>query len=168
MIERILLVPVMLSALGCGTMLFDPTGQSGPARVIAREPVVAGEPIAAVEPVVVRRSPDGLFRVPATINGTAVRLIVDTGATLSVIGPATLARIDDADGSSKTTGKLLTFSGEVPYRVVGVKRLDIANKAIDDAELAVIDQPGTPDVIGQDLIRLLGKVSIEEDRLTIG
>ena len=161
MIERILLVPVALSALGCGTMLFDPSGQSSPARMIAREATVTSAP------VIVRRSPDGLFRMPATIDGAPVRLIVDTGATLSVIGPATLARIGNTREPGPITGKLLTFNGEVPFRMLAVKRLEIAGKPITGVQLAVIDRPGTPDVIGQDLIERLGTVSIDADRLTI-
>lgn len=161
MVERILLVPVLLSALGCGTVLFDPAGDSTPARLIERAPPPAGAPVH------VAQSPDGLFRLPATLDGAHARLVVDTGATRSVIGPATLARIGAAPAHATHGGTLLTFSGEVPYRVVTVRRVAIAGRAIGPVELAVIDQGETPDVIGQDLIRQLGTLSIAGGRLTI-
>jgi aspartyl protease family protein len=160
MVERILLVPVLLSALGCGTVLFDPAGDSAPARMIERAPVSPGEPLQ------VRQSPDGLFRVPVDLDGATARLVVDTGATRSVIGPATLARLD-AGSTGNRGGTLLTFSGEVPYRVVTVARVAIAGRALGPVELAVIDRVGTPDVIGQDLLGRIGTLSIEGDRLTI-
>jgi len=162
MVERILLIPVLLSALGCGTVLFDPAGDSAPARMIERAPPAARDPLR------VRQSPDGLFRVPARLDGADVRLVVDTGATRSVIGPGTLARIGTATAPAINGGSLLTFSGAVPYRVVVVQRVEIAGRALGPVELAVIDQPGTPDVIGQDLIRKLGILSIEGDQLSIG
>lgn len=162
MVERILLIPVLLSALGCGTVLFDPGGDSAPGRMIKRAPPEPGEPLK------VRQSPDGLFRVPATIGGAEAKLVVDTGSTRSVIGPATLARIGPARVSvAPQGGSLLTFNGAVPYRVVLVDRVEIGGRVLGPAELAVIDLPGTPDVIGQDLIRQLGSLSIESEQLSI-
>lgn len=161
MVERILLVPVLLSALGCGTVLFDPAGDSTPARMIERASPAPGEPLR------VSQSPDGLFRIPALLDGAHARLVVDTGATRSVIGPNTLARIGAAPARVVRGGSLLTFSGEVPYRVVTVARVEIAGSTFGPVELAVIDHADTPDVIGQDLIGRMGTLSIENGQLTI-
>lgn len=161
MVERILLVPVLLSALGCGAVLFDPAEGTASARVVERIPVREQARIN------LRKSPDGLFRMPARLDGTPATLIVDTGSTRSVIARRTLQRIGAPNPPQASRGALLTFDGEVPYTLATIRRLEIAGQVIGPIEVAVIDGAQVPDVLGQDIIAQLGIISIAQDRMII-
>lgn len=166
MLERILLIPVLASALGCGAALF---GSAPTPELETRLPPTrdtGGENVLSVT-----RSPDGLFRVPVVIGTASASFVVDTGASRTVVGQSTLARLTSGqpqgrDFTSAPSGKLLTFSGTVPYRLVSVERMRIGTREFGPVSLAVIDHPHTPDVIGQDLIVRMGEVTIRGEELS--
>ncbi|QYU69075.1 retroviral-like aspartic protease family protein [Leptolyngbya sp. 15MV] len=120
----------------------------------------------------VARSPDGLFRVPVVFGETNAPFVVDTGASRTVVSGATLARlaggnVDQDHGGTRAGGTLLTFSGEVPYRLVTVDRIRIGSRELGPAQVAVINRPHAPDVIGQDLIARMGEVTIRGAELSL-
>lgn len=118
--------------------------------------------------VAIPRGADGLFRIEARLNGAPVRLVLDTGSSLTVLSARDAARIGLAPRTLRYNERLETGGGHVP-----VARSTIASATVMDRDLAglpvMVARSYFPvSVLGQDVIARLGTVSINADILVIG
>ena len=120
-----------------------------------------------VTKLVIRRSQDQLFRIPAHIGPHSLDLIVDTGATYSTISRSTARQIGLADGASGSAGRLMTLNGSVSYRRVTAPAVTIAGRIMTDVDFVVVDSQGVPPVLGQNLLSRLGPMTLDRDELTL-
>ncbi len=166
MFDRILLLaltPLTLAggAVGWTSISHPPTvastGEGGERAAI--------EPGAA--PITLHRSADGLFRAPVRINGQRVHMIVDTGATRSVLSSRAGRLMAVASGARAGSGTMRTMSGAARYRETRPVSMAIGSRRIDQIRLVVVDAPGDIAVVGQDVLRQLGTVTINGDELTL-
>ncbi|MDZ3833695.1 MAG: retropepsin-like aspartic protease [Sphingopyxis sp.] len=135
-------------------------------RVDSSKPAAAPEALAAppaVAPII--RSPDGLFRASVVIEGRSVPMIIDTGATRSVLSSHVAKRLELAI-DSRGSGSLATINGTTRYRLAAVDTLRIGQRSLHDMKLIVPDGPTRVSLLGQDVLQRLGPIRIDADRLT--
>jgi aspartyl protease family protein len=117
----------------------------------------------AIAPII--RSPDGLFRATVTIGGRSIPMIIDTGATRSVLSSHIAKRLDLVI-DSRGGGSLATINGRTRYRLATVDTLHIGQRSLHDMKLILADGPTRVSLLGQDALQQLGPIRIDADQLT--
>lgn len=111
------------------------------------------------------RSPDGLFRAIVTIEGHNVPMIIDTGATKSVLSTHIAKRLG-LTINSRSSGSLAAVNGTTRYRLAIVDTLRIGQRSLHDMTLIITDGPTRMSMLGQDALQRLGPIRIDADQLT--
>ncbi|MEO7026968.1 MAG: aspartyl protease family protein [Caulobacteraceae bacterium] len=101
--------------------------------------------------------------VPASINGTDVRLIADSGAFFSLISPAMAAQLKLPLTTSPYLDTLTGIGGSVGTRVTRVAALTLAGQALHNAEFLVAGNGLGPEVAGLIGQNILGFADVEYD-----
>jgi aspartyl protease family protein len=104
---------------------------AGPVRVAGSETPAAGQEI------VLTASGDGHFITQGRINGNAVTLMVDTGATVVSIGQADADRLG-INYKNAPSGFANTANGRVPVRSVMLNTLRVGDVELSGIEAIVI------------------------------
>lgn len=161
-----LLVVAMLVALASGMLMAMPrAGGVYPTGLDTATPTQLME--ARVEPkvgsVLIRRHSDGLFYLTAPVNGQPVRFIVDTGASMVVLGGADAARTGVLSGAPVAA---ITAGGSSAMNRATIARLDLAGRRLHDVQ-AVIASEGQVSLIGQNALSQLDSVSFKGNELII-
>lgn len=110
---------------------------------------------------------DGHFWVTAAINGVPRRMLIDSGATITAIAPATVreARIDTSNGFAPVV--LQTANGAAPARTGRIDELSVGN--IVARNLRVVTSPGLGnlDVLGMNFLSKLQSWRVEGRMLVL-
>lgn len=114
-----------------------------------------------------RRAADGLFYVHASANGTAVRFVIDTGATVVVLTRQDAAKLGLSYDSLGRNGRMNTVGGPSAMKWAEIERLEMAGKKLEGVAAAVVDQGLPVSLLGQNALSLLGTVTLKGDVLTI-
>lgn len=110
------------------------------------------------------RDRDGLFYISASVNGTPVRFVVDTGASMMVLSKADAAAAHVATPLASTT--IVTADGTAPMYKGRVDRLDVAGLSLNGVPVAIV--PGSQvSLIGGDVLSRMQSVTIKGDHLEI-
>ncbi len=117
--------------------------------------------------VVVHRDLDGLFRVPVDVAGARVAMVVDTGATRSILAAQTARTIAGLPQPTRQRGQIRTLSGTRAFAVADDARLAVHGRSVDGVDLAIMETPDAVSVLGQDILPRLGRLTLDGDRLTI-
>ena len=100
------------------------------------------------------------FLVEATVNDRLqVTLILDTGASISVIKPTVLANLIMLNANSDRVTTLNTANGAVTAPLVQLESLSISGNAVRGVTVASIDLTGLPNIdglLGMDYLRHFG------------
>jgi hypothetical protein len=118
--------------------------ESSPRDPEAAEPAAPGTiVVSAGDPIVAE----------AHLNGVPLTLLVDTGATRTVISPAALARAG-VDVSAGRPVKIVGVTGTAEAREVAVPRLDVAGTQIGPLSVFAHDVPSlrTDGLLGRDVL----------------
>ncbi|MEZ5560365.1 MAG: retropepsin-like aspartic protease [Pseudomonadales bacterium] len=110
--------------------------------------------LAAAEGIPVERS-DGALYVPARMGGNRVRLLVDTGATTTVVSAAVAARLGGEPLPNVV--RVRTAAGIVEARVLRVRDVQIGGLGLDALDVLVLDQapPEADGLLGMDVLSRL-------------
>lgn len=120
---------------------------------------VLGRAIADGSTVRIPMADDGHFWVDATINGSAARLMVDSGATVTTLSEATAVRTG-VDLTDLRTASVNTANGPMDVRRARVSSLGVGDISV--GELGVHVAPGNDlNVIGMNFLSRLGRWSVE-------
>ena len=112
-----------------------------------------------------RRSPDGLFRTVVKLNGHAVPMVIDTGATRSVLSSSIAKRMDLT--TIKQPGRYLaTIAGTAAYRTAPVKNVRVGSVSLGRVDMIVASGPNTISLLGQDILREIGPIRISADQIS--
>ena len=118
-----------------------------------------GQPIVAGNEVRIPMAIDGHFWVDGAINGTPVKFLVDSGATVTTIDRATAvragAKVDDARDQLVRTG-----NGMISASRGRAQSLQIASIERDDVGLHVVDGDDM-NVLGMNFLSSLTRWSVE-------
>lgn len=162
-----------------GTLLLTSTGLSLGAPS-AQAPAAAGKTFALTVPSApppgraiphpanhtVLRAQDGLFYVTATVNGKAVRFIVDTGSNVVVLTKRDAARIGLSREATAAVA-LQTVGGAAAMQRGSVDRLVVAGQSLDNVDAATVDSGLEISLLGQSALSRLQSLRFAGDRLEL-
>lgn len=136
-----------------------------PAALLARIPQDWSEP--AGHGLRLTRAEDGLFHAPIWINGRRATLIVDTGATVTVLTTADAMRLGIDCTALRDETTLRTAGGNASMRWATVRRLRIGGRVLADIEIAVVDKGLDHSLLGQDVLGSGGMLRAQGDVMEI-
>lgn len=110
---------------------------------------------------------DGHFYVDAGVNGTTLRLLVDTGATTTALTPEHARRAGLDPDSLSYTVRVNTASGTAQAAPARIDTLSISGAVLRDVPILVHRAEAGVSVLGMSTLRRFRKVSVEDDRLTV-
>ena len=119
----------------------------------------AGGPPAAGQAAEVAKSSDGHYWAQGRVNGTAVRFLVDTGATAVALTAEDAARLGLNTKTLKYGYKVMTASGQARAAEVKLASVSIAGARVNDVEALVIEKGLPSSLLG---MTYLGRLSTFE------
>lgn len=135
---------------------------ASPAPVVPASPVVP-----ALDAVEFERAPDGLFYVTGLVNGQSIRFLVDTGASVVMLTREDAATVGLKLDRAEFQSHVRTANGASAMAWTRLQNIDIAGHQLSQIDAAV-PQDGLPvSLLGQNLLRKLGVVTIDGDRLRV-
>ena len=125
----------------------------------ATAPVPVTAPAAVGTAAQVVKAEDGHYWAQARIDGRAVRVLVDTGASVVVLTRADAGRLGVAPDPASFTGRIQTASGMVRAAPVRLNTVSVAGARVDRVEALVVEQGLEYSLLG---MSYLGRLSAFE------
>ena len=125
----------------------------------ATAPVPVTAPAAVATAAQVVKADDGHYWAQARIDGRAVRVLVDTGASVVVLTRADAGRLGVAPEPASFTGRIQTASGMVRAAPVRLNTVSVAGARVDQVEALVVEQGLEYSLLG---MSYLGRLSAFE------
>lgn len=113
------------------------------------------------------RAGDSHFYADADIDGTNIRVMVDSGASIVALTRPDAEAIGIDVDRLPITGTARTAGGDVPMRTVMLDSVDIDGLEVRRVEAAVIDADMGVSLLGQSYLSRLAAVNIEGDTMTL-
>jgi aspartyl protease family protein len=118
------------------------------------------------QPVMLTRDRTGQFRIDAMVNGQTAEFLVDTGADLVALPAAEAERLGIRVDGSEYRPMLQTASGTANGAPVHIDRLYVANTELDNVDAVVVEGLQI-NLLGQSVLRRLGKVELQGDAMVL-
>lgn len=134
---------------------FDGSGEA----MAAPAPVPVVQSRATGQTAQVVKSADGHYWAQAKIDGRAVRVLVDTGASLVALTREDARRLGVDPGPEAFTGKVQTASGVVRAAPVELESVSVAGARIDKVQALVVEDGLAYSLLG---MSFLGRLSAFE------
>lgn len=158
-------------AVGCAAAphLSTPASAGAASAMFAAEepPPISAPPSRLDEALSIDRSHDGLFRLNATVEGTKLRLIVDTGASVSVLTVPDAKRLEDKSVRLSTRRRLQTVNGIVNVESRRAFNVLIMGRKIESFDYMVAGGGLRESLIGQDTLSQLGPIILTAEQLSL-
>lgn len=151
-----LVVALSIGLLTCSTR--QPTRSPAP---------TADLQIAPAHGRTITRGADGLFRVEALINGTPIRFVVDTGATLTVLCADDARRAGLLDRELVYDEWIEAGGGRVRVARTMLAKATVMDREFADLPVVVARARFPVSVVGQDILRRLPPFLIGGDALVL-
>jgi aspartyl protease family protein len=113
------------------------------------------------------RDADGLFRVEARLNGARVRMVMDTGANVTVLTARDAARAGIAITHLHFDEAVQGGGGRVATARVLLAHAHILDRDLKGVPVVIAKGRFPTSVMGQDLLARLGPLAIDGDRMMI-
>lgn len=133
----------------------------------AATPVVEAAVGASGTDAQVVKSADGHYWAEANIEGKAVRVLVDTGASVVALTRADALRLGVDPQPEAFTGKVQTASGVVRAAPVQLKTISVAGARVDRVEALVVEQGLEYSLLGMSYLGRLSAFSATPAGLTL-
>jgi aspartyl protease family protein len=154
-------------ALGIGYM----TREVPPTRMLsAPRPAASAVPAPARAPrneLTYRADARGHFVVDAEVNGTAVRFLVDTGASYLSLTPRDAAAIGLSPSSLTYNLRMNTAKGAARAAEVRLREVRIGQLSIEDVPAIVMEDPSGISLLGMSFLERLEGHRVSNGVLTI-
>ncbi|MFN7110637.1 MAG: TIGR02281 family clan AA aspartic protease [Brevundimonas sp.] len=118
-------------------------------------------------PTQVVKGPDGHYWAQAKIEGRAVQVLVDTGATVVALTRADARRLGVDPAPEAFTGKVQTASGVVRAAPVELKTISVAGVRVDNVEALVVEEGLTYSLLGMSYLGRLSAFEATPNGLTL-
>ncbi|WP_312598454.1 TIGR02281 family clan AA aspartic protease [Brevundimonas sp.] len=125
----------------------------------ATAPIAVAAPAAIGTVAQVVKADDGHYWAQARIDGRAVRVLVDTGASVVVLTRADAGRLGVQPEPARFTGRVQTASGVVRAAPVRLNTVSVAGARVDQVEALVVEQGLEYSLLG---MSYLGRLSAFE------
>ena len=109
----------------------------------------------------------GQFVIEAEVNGEPVDFLVDTGASLVVLGSETAERLGFDLDSLEYTGTARTANGTAPIALVILDQIDIGDLTVRTVEAAVVRKPMATSLLGMSFLARLDGYEVRDSRLVL-
>lgn len=113
------------------------------------------------------RAGDSHFYANADVDGTQIRMMVDSGASVVALTRRDAEAIGIDVDRLPIAGHAATAGGVVPMRPVMLSSIDVDGVEVRNVQAAVIDADMPASLLGQSYLAKLDTVSIEGDRMTL-
>ncbi|WP_269219715.1 retropepsin-like aspartic protease family protein [Brevundimonas vesicularis] len=133
----------------------------------AATPVVEAAVGASGTDAQVVKGADGHYWAEANIDGKAVRVLVDTGASVVALTRADALRLGVDPELEAFTGKVQTASGVVRAAPVQLKTISVAGARVDRVEALVVEQGLEYSLLGMSYLGRLSAFSATPAGLTL-
>ncbi|MBA3897095.1 MAG: retroviral-like aspartic protease family protein [Sphingomonadaceae bacterium] len=124
------------------------------------------ESSAAVAPHEIERANDRLFYVTAEIDGAPIRMLVDTGASVSVLTRADANRLGLA-ADRRGESRIDTVGGRVAMAWTTLDRVRIGAHRLRRVRAAIVDGGPGVSLIGQDILSEFASIRFDGDRMRL-
>jgi len=118
------------------------------------------------EETVIERDRSGQFHLQARVNGEETRFLIDTGADVVALTTADAERIGVNVMSEDFRPIVRTASGTGNGARVQLDRLELGDEEFHDVGAVVVEGLEV-NLLGQSVLRRLGKVELQDDRMVI-
>lgn len=115
----------------------------------------------------IRQSSDGHYYVNVRVNGSDARLLVDTGATLTVLSKYQAERAGIFPPPSEYTANVRTASGIAKAAPVRLNTLEIGDARLQNVRALVMDTPANTSVLGIDTLQQFRSYEFRDGVLTL-
>lgn len=113
------------------------------------------------------RAGDSHFYVDADVDGTNIRMMVDSGASLVALTRRDAEAIGINVDDLPIAGMARTAGGDVPMRRLILDSVDIDGIEVRRVEAAVVDADMGVSLLGQSYLAKLEAVNVEGDTMTL-
>lgn len=155
-----------IGLMGFFAVLFQPPADRSAAPAASAH--VRGERSATGEnedeALLLTRNSSGQFYMQGSVNGSDVRFLVDTGADMVALTEATAQDLGLSVGEMEPI--MQTASGVGYGTPVMLDEVVIGGETLTNVEAVVVQDLST-DLLGQSVLRRLGSVSLQGDRMII-
>jgi len=117
--------------------------------------------------VTFRAGEDGHFRVEARINGTRLRMLVDTGASQVVLSPSDARRLGIDAASLDFRHLSETANGPVSGAPVTLREITVGSVRLTDVAASVNGAEMSESLLGMTFLSRLSGFEVSGDRLTL-
>lgn len=161
---------VGMSALAAAFTSRLQNSERAEARAAAAE--TAGAPRRAAmevddaEALTLRRDASGQFHLNVTIRGEEVMFLVDTGADVVALTEETAERLGMAPSAEEFQAMMQTASGTGNGAPITIDSMQVAGSEFRNVDAVVMQGLGT-NLLGQSVLRELGKVELQGDTMVI-
>jgi aspartyl protease family protein len=117
--------------------------------------------------VIIRADPDGHFRVDSTVDGTRLRMLVDTGASAVVLSPDDARRIGLDPRRLVFSERARTANGIVRAAPIRLREIRIQSVTVRDVRALVNGAPMNASLLGLTFLNRLTAYSVRDNVLTL-
>jgi len=115
----------------------------------------------------IRQSTDGHYYVSAGINGIDVRLLVDTGATVTVLSVRHAERAGIFPNPADYTANVRTASGISKAAPIRIRELSIGDARLENVPALVMQTPSDLSVLGVGTLQRFKSYEVRDGVLTL-
>jgi aspartyl protease family protein len=115
----------------------------------------------------IRQSSDGHFYVTARINGSDMRLLVDTGATLTILSKRQAERAGLFPAPGEYTQQVRTASGIEKAAPVRLRHFEIGEARLQDVPALIMDTPANVSLLGIGTLQRFKSYEVRNGVLTL-
>lgn len=116
-------------------------------------------------PVAIQAARDGHFYLTATVNGTDIRFLVDTGATVVVLGGQDAARLGVHPAPSEFTHMVETAHGQVRLARTTLRSVRVGALQIDNVTALVGDGGVGMSLLGMSFLQRFDRYEVRDRTL---
>ena len=163
-----------LSAVGAaeGVMSLQRARMSPPDALVAMAasataPVAEATPVAASRDASITKSPDGHFWAEGQVNGSAMRFLVDTGATAVSLTPEDARRLGFSLDHLTYGYKVITASGEARAAKVQLDSVSVGGARVEGVDAYVIESGLSQSLLGMSFLGRLNRFEATQNALIL-
>jgi aspartyl protease family protein len=166
---------IWIIGLLVGAAFLRPGGKTVPAPlpVADPKPMIAAAPTPKIDTthhgadIVLTRAQDGHFYADGLVNGTAVRFMIDTGATKTALSPQDAQAIgitlSDADFTQQGRGA----GGALALMPVMLDRVVVAGADAQNVDAVVVKSGLHVSLLGQSWLKRFDSINIQADTMVL-